>query len=192
MIRVRSPIFRKTLENETSSTRFAVVCSSLPVIGATFLVPYAISEVPKSTTDCDTLILMSGIKIVGEILEEDETTYRFAYCDQERVVLLYKSDIKEIRYTSGEVINARVQWLSQNKKESKRSDLKKRKRLIRVGLILIGLGLVSALPLGYLVLGLGFGGLNTLGGIVAFIPFGVFLIGAVKLIKGLLARRSKG
>ena len=106
----------------------AIVCLSLPVAGAALVTPFELSEVAKSATDCDTLILMSDVKIVGEVVEEDETTFRFAYCDKDRIVLLNKSDIKEIRYTSGEVLNAREQWLSHNKKERKRSDLKKRKK----------------------------------------------------------------
>ncbi len=46
------------------------------------MAPFETPEVAKSVLDCDTLILMSGVKIVGEILEENETTYRFAYCEK--------------------------------------------------------------------------------------------------------------
>lgn len=169
----------------------AFVCLSLPATGATLLTPLKIPEVPKSATDCDTLILMSDLKIVGEVVEEDETTYRFAYCDQERIVLLNKSDIKEIRYASGEVLNVKEQWLSQSGKERRRSDPKKRKRLIRVGLILMGIGLVSFFPLAYLAFILAFGGID-LALLILAIPFVFFLLGAGKLIKGLLIRRNKG
>lgn len=157
------------------------------------MAPFETPEVAKSVLDCDTLILMSGAKIVGEILEEGETTYRFAYCEKDRIVLLEKSDVREIRYASGKVFDARAAWLSNVKAgQGKKVDPAKRKRLIRTGLILMGIGLVSFFPLGYLGFVLAFGGLNTLGGIVLFIPFGVFLVGAVKLIKGLLIRRNKG
>ena len=62
----------------------------------------------------------------------------------------------------------------------------KRKRQIRVGLILMGLGLVSFVTLGFLAfVFFFFAGMNTLVGIVFAISFGVFLVGTFKLIKGL-------
>ena len=170
----------------------AILCLSVPANGATLMVPFETPEVAKSVLDCDTLILMSGVKIEGEILEEDEVTYRFAYCEKDRIVLLEKSDVREIRYASGKVFDARAAWLSNGKTgQGKKVDTAKRKKLIRTGLILMGIGLVSFFPLGYLAVILSFGG-SSLAGLVLAIPFGVFLVGTVKLIKGLLIRKNKG
>ena len=57
----------------------------------------------------------------------------------------------------------------------------------------MGLGLVTFVPLGFLAFVLSFGaGLETLAGIVLSIPFGVFLVGTFKLIKGLSIQKGKG
>lgn len=140
-----------------------------------------------SILECDTIVLSSGHEIVGTILEDDGETYEISYCDKDLVVLIKKSSVSEIRYASGEVTD-----VQQLRREKQVVDKGRSKKLIRTGLILIGISLVVSIPAGFLAVALGLGGAVFLSTVVFLIPIAVFFVGVVSLIRGLFKRKKRG
>jgi len=147
----------------------------------------------SSSPECDTIVYSSGARVVGTIAEHSEEEYELSYCDKDRVVLIKKNSVQEIRYASGKVVDVQQLLLEEKAREiqEKKYNGKRRKKLIRKGLIAMGIGVLAALPFGYLGVILSFGGANALATIAILIPISIFLVGAVTLIKGLLIRKEK-
>ena len=61
-------------------------------------IPFLSNAAAFITPVCDTFMLTSGFQIIGTLIESDEDHLKIEYCDEEKVVLIKKKKIKEIRY----------------------------------------------------------------------------------------------
>ena len=144
--------------------------------------------------DCDTILMTSGVQFEGEIIEEKEDEFKIRLCDQDRLLLIKKSNIEEIRAASGEIRWMGAKWQKQlptQEGAEESYDPKERRKNIQKGITLILLSLALVLPFGYLAFLLAFGGADFLAILSLLVPLAVLIWGIAKLSKGLSMRRQK-
>jgi hypothetical protein len=142
--------------------------------------------------DCDTILLTSGSQFTGEIIEEQEDGFKVQLCDSDRLVLIAKRNISEIRTASGEIRWASAEWRKQLPTQEgveEPFDPEKKRKLTRQGVILILLALALAFPFGYLAFIAG--GASFLGFFSLLVPLIVLIWGIAKLTKGRSMRKQK-
>lgn len=143
------------------------------------------------SSDCDTMLLTSGILLEVEIVEEKADDFKVRLCQQNRLVMVKKNNIAEIRTASGAIRKIQEEQLASQEQLEEAFDPEKKRKRIRKGILLILLALALVLPFGYLGFAFAFGGANFLAILSILVPISVFVWGIAELSKGISMRKPK-